>query len=662
MARKDRRARVRPRVESLEARALMTVGTGPLASGPWAAVEPVKAATTLLVRFASTASSDQINNDLAPFGGRVVTTYPDGPSVVALPPWADTGADLSLLKGDAGVVYAEADATFHASGVQASGGPVTPNNPGYSQEWGMSLVDAPAAWGVTTGTPSTIVAVLDTGLDMSNPAFLGRIWTNPNPNGSDGYRGDLHGWNFISNNSNLNDDDGHGTHVTGILAATGNNGIGVAGMNWGARIMPLKVLDSQGNGTTDASISGVYFAVNHGAKVINASWGGDSFSQAMLDALNYANAHGVVFVTAAGNETSNNDVTTTYPASYRTPNELVVAAVNETGGLADYSNWGVSTVDLAAPGSDIYSTVPHGFDTYSGTSMATPFVSGTVALLSGANPGLNAAQLVARVKATVKPDPQLNGLMQSPGVVDPYYALVNHVTVGAPPPPTGPVLVSGGSSLEDVEAGLLISDGIYNLEGGTTSSYVSAIYKAIDGRAPSSSELSYHVLAIQNGESRFGLVRGLQNSTEGLRTRVARWYQDVLVAPQSLDALKADPGVAAWAARLASGSSDADVLAAMLSSDARYNGLGGNDAAFISSLYLGVLGRAPDPGGVGYHVTEMAYGVARSDEVRRFLASPEGHAVTVARLYRDDLGSTTPVAQLETDNGVQHWAGYLGSD
>src|SRR5262249_1373996 len=154
-------------------------------------------------------------------------------------------------------------------------------------------------------------------------------------------------------------------------------------------------------------------------KVINASWGGDVFSQAMLDALNYANAAGAVFVTAAGNEASNNDAVTTYPASYRTPNELVVAAVDRNGNLADFSNWGPNTVDRAAPGVDIVSTVPGGFDTYSGTSMSTPFVSGAVALLAGANPGLNAAQLVARIRATAKPVPALKGLLISPGVVDP---------------------------------------------------------------------------------------------------------------------------------------------------------------------------------------------------------------------------------------------------
>jgi len=222
---------------------------------------------------------------------------------------------------------------------------------------GLSTIDAPAAWGFTTGTPATIVAVLDTGIDLRSSEFAGKIWTNSNTSGSDGFRGDLHGWNFVNNTSNVQDNNGHGSHVTGILAANTNNGVGVAGVDWNALVMPVKILDSQGNGTTGAAVSGVYFAVQHGAKVINASWGGDQFSQAMLDALNYANSKGVVFVTAAA--TTRRTTTSSPPTrQLRTPNELVVAALDPSGTLADFSNYGPTTVDLAAPGVNIISTIP----------------------------------------------------------------------------------------------------------------------------------------------------------------------------------------------------------------------------------------------------------------------------------------------------------------
>lgn len=665
MLRKARRATVAPRLEleALETRALLSADPGRSVAAAWVPASPINASSTVLIRFSASSTSAMVESDLAPVGGRVVTVYADGPSVVALPPWLDRSAALADLKAAPGVVYAEADTSFHASGVKAAIAPLIPNNPSFSKQWGMSAVDATSAWAVTSGTPSTIIAVLDTGIDLNNAAFAGRIWTNPNTSGSDGFKGDLNGWNFIDGNNNVQDNNGHGTHVSGILGAAGNNGVGVAGIDWRARIMPLKVLDAQGNGTTDAAVGSVYFAVNHGAKVINASWGGDAFSQAMLDALNFANSKGVVFVTAAGNETSNNDVTTTYPASYRTPNELVVAAVDQSGALADYSNWGARTVDLAAPGTGIYSTVPGGFDTYSGTSMSTPFVSGTVALLAGVNPGLSAAQLVARVKATVKPDPALNGLMQSAGVVDPYYALVNYVTQGRPTiKATGPNLVPGGSTLEDVEVGLLTSDGVYALNGGTSAGYVSGMYQAIFGRGPNADEIGYHTASLQSGTSRFAFIRGLQNATEGLRTRVARWYIDDLYANQSVNTLKSDPGVAVWAARLGSGWTDADVLTSLLSNDLRYAALGGTDSNHVSALYAEVLSRTPDSGGLSYHLAEMAGGLSRADVAGRFLSSPEGHAATVARLYRNDLGSTYTVAQLEPDHGVQVWAGYLGAD
>jgi thermitase len=153
------------------------------------------------------------------------------------------------------------------------------NDPYVGAQWGLNNagnvdIDASQAWKRTTGSPTTIVAVLDTGIDLANPEFAGRIWTNPDSSGTDGYVGDVHGWNFVANDSNVQDDEGHGTHVAGIIAATGNDGIGVAGVDWNARIMPLKVLDAYGDGTNDAVAAAIHFAVDHGANVINASFGG----------------------------------------------------------------------------------------------------------------------------------------------------------------------------------------------------------------------------------------------------------------------------------------------------------------------------------------------------------------------------------------------------
>ena len=325
-------------------------------------------------------------------GGSIVQSYPDGPDVIELTSGVTASVALGELGRNRAVEYADPDSTIQATDI-------TPNDPYYPLQWGLNNpdnvdIDAPQAWSVTTGNPSIIVAVLDTGIDLHNPELSSHLWVNPTA-GSDGFTGDVNGWNFVNNTPNIQDNNGHGTHVTGILAATGNNGYGIAGVDWNAQIMPLKILGANGSGTTQAAVSAIYFAVNHGARVINASWGGSQYSQAMLNAISYANSKGVVFVTAAGNNGVDNDTTlANYPANYRLPNELVVAAVDSSGNLASFSDYGPHTVDLGAPGVNIFSTVPGGYATYSGTSMATPFVSGVVALVAGLHPELTAPELV----------------------------------------------------------------------------------------------------------------------------------------------------------------------------------------------------------------------------------------------------------------------------
>jgi subtilisin family serine protease len=320
-----------------------------------------------------------------------------------------------------GTALAAAPAAPVAAAVQAPG--QVPNDPMFKSQWGLkdssnTSIDAPQAWARTTGSSTTIVAVLDTGIDLANPEFAGRLWTNPDSSGSDGYPGDVHGWNFLSNTADIQDDNGHGTHVAGILAATGDNGIGVAGVDWNAQIMPLKVLDSSGTGTDAAIVGAINFAVHHGARVINASWGGGPPSPAVASAISYAGSQGVVFVTAAGNSGTNDDVTPFYPASYRLPNEIAVAAINQVGGLASFSNFGAKTVALAAPGVNIVSTVPGGYAYESGTSMATPYVSGVVALVASLYPSDTAAQLVQQVLSTTKPLASLAGKTSTGGMVD----------------------------------------------------------------------------------------------------------------------------------------------------------------------------------------------------------------------------------------------------
>jgi thermitase len=282
-------------------------------------------------------------------------------------------------------------------------------------------IDAPEAWNVTIGEPNTVVAVIDTGVDINHPDLDGNIWVNdgeiPN-NGLDddlnGYVDDVNGWDFHNEDKTVYDDptvDQHGTHVAGTIAAEGNNTRGVVGVNWQAEIMPLKFLGPDGGYTSNA-VKALDYAVRNGAMISNNSWGGKGASQSLQDAIGRADTMGHLFVAAAGNSGVDNDTSTdaSYPASYDNPNIIAVAATNDDEGLASFSNYGDETVDLGAPGVYILSTLPankYGF--FNGTSMASPHVAGVAALLKSQNPLLDDAQLKQRILETVDPVSSLKG-------------------------------------------------------------------------------------------------------------------------------------------------------------------------------------------------------------------------------------------------------------
>lgn len=420
MSRRAPRVRLAPRMESLERRCLLSTAGGP---DPWQVRDP-DPASSLLVGFRAGVTARTEAAVLRSVNAQVVATYPDGPVLVSTPSPSARDAAMRLLARSPVVRYAEPNAAFHIDATAA-------NDPGLSRQWGLDQsnnvdIDAPQAWDVTQGKNATIVAVIDSGLDLSHPEFTGRVWTNlveargvsGADDDGDGLPDDVHGWNFLDNTANVADDNGHGTHVAGILGATGNNGQGLAGVNWNATIMPLKFIGADGNGSVDDAIRAIYYAVDHGARVINASWGGGDRVQALTDAISYANRRNVVFVTAAGNESANNGVKRSYPADDRLPNSISVAAVDSNGNLAGFSNFGATTVDLAAPGVNIRSTVPGGYATYSGTSMSAPFVSGVASLVIGMHPELTAAQAVQRILNAAKPLPGLKGKVITGGIVD----------------------------------------------------------------------------------------------------------------------------------------------------------------------------------------------------------------------------------------------------
>ncbi|MCZ8201041.1 MULTISPECIES: S8 family serine peptidase [unclassified Microcystis] len=287
-----------------------------------------------------------------------------------------------------------------------------PNDPSFGQLWGLhntgqsggtpdADIDAPEAWDIQKGNPNLVIGVIDSGVDYSHPDLAGNIWTNPGEiandgidNDGNGYVDDIRGWDFAYNDNDPGDVDGHGTHVAGTIAGKGNNGVGVTGVAWNAKIMPLKFLDDTGSGWTSDAILAINYATAKGVKLTNNSWGGGGFNQALYDAINAAGQAGALFIAAAGNNSANADINPMYPAAYNLDNIVSVASTTRTDALSSFSNYGLNSVDLGAPGSDIYSLAPGGgYATLSGTSMASPHVAGAAALLWSQNPTWTAQQV-----------------------------------------------------------------------------------------------------------------------------------------------------------------------------------------------------------------------------------------------------------------------------
>lgn len=320
---------------------------------------------------------------------------------------------LAAARANPYVAYAEPNYLLHVA--------LTPNDPRYTDGtlWGMNKIGMPAAWDVATGG-GPVVAVIDTGADYNHPDLAANLWTNTLEvagNGMDddanGYVDDVRGWDFANNDNDPTDDHSHGTHVAGTIAGVGNNGAGVVGVNWAARVMPLKFIGSNGYGTTAGAIGALNYAVRNGAKVSNHSYGDTVSSQAHLDAILAAGTAGHLVVAAAGNgdflgRAINNDTTPFYPASYYPDNIISVAATDSADKFASFSNYGATSVDLAAPGVNIYSTVPGGYGYKSGTSMAAPHVAGAATLLWAAHPGLTMTQVRDRLLAGTDPIGALN--------------------------------------------------------------------------------------------------------------------------------------------------------------------------------------------------------------------------------------------------------------
>ena len=327
------------------------------------------------------------------------------------------------LQDNPGVAYAVTNDIVEAFGE------VRPNDL-HSNLYGMERISAPQGWADTTGDrgKAPLVAVIDSGTDYTHPDLAANIWTNPNEvrNGKDddgnGVIDDIHGYNAPEKSGDPSDSGSHGTHVAGTVAAVGHNGTGVTGVAWEAQLMPCRFI-SGGFGTMADAIAALTYADSQGARITQNSWGGTNPNQALVDALAASPA---LHICAAGNSGNDSDIKPLFPAAYPLDNILAVAATDDKDQLAGFSNYGAQAVDLAAPGVNTYSTIPGGeYGTKSGTSMATPHVSGAASLVLTKFPHLTNEELKDRLMFSTDRLPHLEGKVVSGGRLNLARALEN---------------------------------------------------------------------------------------------------------------------------------------------------------------------------------------------------------------------------------------------
>jgi large repetitive protein len=422
----------------------------------------VMVADHFIVRLKRGMTEEALTQHLATLGLSIRRHLPNSAFYTAAlktPTIAAYDAALKAIETPPGpAVYAEPD--FIA---QASGAPVIPNDTDFAELWNLhntgqsggvvgADVKASEAWSTTTGSADIVVAVIDTGIDYNHPDLAANVWTNAAEiagNGldddGDGYVDDVRGWNFVLGNNNPLDDNGHGSHTSGTLGAVGGNALGVTGVCQHVKIMPLKFLSATGSGANTDAIEAILYATAHHALLTSNSWGGGGFSQAMKDAIDLANLADVGFIAAAGNSANDNDQVPSYPSSFQSPNVIAVAATDASDAITYFSSYGKTSVHVAAPGLAIYSTTKNGgYATMSGTSMATPHVSGACALLKAANPNLSFAQIKQSLLTQADAKPTLKNKIMTGGRLNIDKALV---------PATAPFVVIGDTVIDDALGG-----------------------------------------------------------------------------------------------------------------------------------------------------------------------------------------------------------------
>jgi thermitase len=407
----------------------------------------VKLNPQFMVQGDKNLTAQSLKNELFAYGVESVTPFQTTDSfyLVRTKDSMALHSALWTLNKNEMIEYAEPNFIYTIQGEPVDG---MPNDPDFEKLWGLLNVgqkDPAGRDGIAgadinvvplwkegiTGSRDIVVGVIDTGIDWNHPDLKANLYVNENEipdNGIDddgnGFIDDVHGWNFAANTNNSNDDHNHGTHCAGTIGGVGNNEIGVVGVAWNVRLMPIKFLRANGGGTLAAAVESIKYATLMGVDMTSNSWGGGGFSQALYDSIAEARDAGILFVAAAGNSNANNDVRPAYPATYQIENIVSVAALDNRDLKASFSSFGKTTVHVAAPGVNVWSTVRNErYASYSGTSMATPHVAGVAALMMSHDSTLTFADIRKRLIATSTPIESMKDRVVSNGRVNAYNAV-----------------------------------------------------------------------------------------------------------------------------------------------------------------------------------------------------------------------------------------------
>jgi subtilisin family serine protease len=399
----------------------------------------------VLVKFKPGVSRETIDELTARFNDRVEDSIESDPGLESIDDLDDANADATAAMYSTlpEVEFAEPNYAIELDAVELALPPIVPSDPRFDEQWALANsgqrggkqgadISAMHAWLTTTGSDKVVVAVLDSGVDYRHDDLAPNMWKRPASvapyqDAQLGTIDDEDGFNAIDNESDPMDENGHGTHCAGIIGAEGGNNIGITGVNWKVRIMPLKFMNAGGFGTTKDAIEAINYVIDRkkagvNVRIISASWGGTQRSRALEEVIRKAYENDILFVAAAGNSSVNNDRNPHFPSSY--PNVLSVAALDRNDQLAKFSNYGVKSVAIAAPGVDILSTwLGNEYEEKSGTSMATPVVAGVAALIVADNPRVSVDELKKRILASSDPIVALNGKVATGGRVNAAKAL-----------------------------------------------------------------------------------------------------------------------------------------------------------------------------------------------------------------------------------------------